>query len=81
MKHAALIAKILTGVAALVGAAYLIATYGDRVVAWVKTLLPLCPAEDDFEDLFTGHPDDRDDLVDLMNATSDVELEDLLDEF
>ena len=81
MKYASLIAKIMTGVAALVGTAYLIATYGDRIVAWVKNLLPVCPAEEDFDDLFTGHPDDRDDLIDLMQSTSDVDLEDLLDEF
>lgn len=43
--------KILTALAAIVGAAYVIATYGDQIVAWAKKLLSACPKcnlEDDF---------------------------------
>ena len=43
MKNAALIAKILTALAALVGVAYIIATYGEQIVAWAKKLLASCP--------------------------------------
>ena len=50
MKNAALIAKIVTAVAAIVGAAYLIATYGEQVVAWAKKLLATCPCKCDAED-------------------------------
>lgn len=50
MKNAALIAKILTALAALVGAAYLIATYGEQVVAWAKKLMATCPCKCDAED-------------------------------
>ena len=50
MKNAALIAKIVTAVAAIVGAAYLIATYGEQVVAWAKKLLSTCPCKCDAED-------------------------------
>ena len=50
MKNAALIAKILTAVAAIVGAAYLIATYGEQVVAWAKKLLATCPCKCTAED-------------------------------
>ena len=42
MKNAALIAKILAALAALVGVAYLIATYGEQIVAWAKKLLGKC---------------------------------------
>ena len=43
--------KILTALAAVIGAAYVIATYGDQIVAWAKKLLSSCPKcklEDDF---------------------------------
>lgn len=50
MKNVALIAKVLTAVAAIVGAAYLVATYGEQVVAWAKKLLATCPCKCDAED-------------------------------
>ena len=39
MKIAAIIGKILAAVAAIAGAGYLIATYGDAIVAWAKKFL------------------------------------------
>ena len=48
--------KILTALAAVVGAAYVIATYGDKIVAWAKQLIAKLPCnckvdlEPDFED-------------------------------
>lgn len=39
MKTATLILKILAAIAAVAGVIYLIATYGDKVVAWFKRLL------------------------------------------
>lgn len=45
------VAKLLTALAAIIGAAYVIATYGDQIVAWAKKLLancPKCSLEDDF---------------------------------
>ena len=50
MKNVALIVKILTAVAAIVGAAYLVATYGEQVVAWTKKMLATCPCKCDAED-------------------------------
>ena len=50
MKNAALIAKILTALAALVGVAYIIATYGEQIVAWAKKLLAYCPCQCKAED-------------------------------
>lgn len=35
--------KVLTVLAAAAGAVYLLATYGDRIVAWAKKLLAACP--------------------------------------
>lgn len=43
--------KILAALAALVGIAYVIATYGDKIVSWCKDLLNCCDIdEDDFAD-------------------------------
>lgn len=40
------IVKILTALATIAGAIYIIATYGDKIVAWAKKMLsclPKCP--------------------------------------
>ncbi len=43
MKVIGVIAKVLTALAAVAGAVYVFATYGDRIVAWAKKLLGLLP--------------------------------------
>ena len=46
MKIVAAIAKILAALAAVIGAIYLLATYGEQIVAWCKKTiasLPQCP--------------------------------------
>lgn len=46
MKTLSTIVKILTALAAVAGAIYVAATYGDRIVAWAKKLMasmPKCP--------------------------------------
>ncbi len=35
--------KVLTALAAIAGTVYVIATYGDKIVAWAKKLLASCP--------------------------------------
>ena len=35
--------KILAALAAVVGIVYVVATYGDKIVAWAKNLLASCP--------------------------------------
>ena len=45
MKNFALIAKIVTAIAAVVGFAYIIATYGEQIVEWAKKLLKSCPCK------------------------------------
>lgn len=39
--------KILTALAAIAGAIYVIATYGDKIVAWAKNILASCPCCND----------------------------------
>ncbi len=43
MKIFTTIMKILAALAAVVGAIYVAATYGDKIVAWAKKMLPQCP--------------------------------------
>ena len=45
MKTVNTIVKIVTALAAVAGAIYLIATYGDKIVAWAKKLLDSCPCK------------------------------------
>ena len=35
--------KVLTALAAVAGTVYVIATYGDKIVAWAKKLMAACP--------------------------------------
>ena len=42
MKTANLIAKIVVALAAIAGAVYIVATYGDKIVAWAKKMLGSC---------------------------------------
>ena len=49
MKIFAAIAKVLAALATVVGAIYLLATYGEQIVAWCKKVmasLPQCPCKD-----------------------------------
>ena len=50
MKAFTIIMKILAAAAAIVGAVYVAATYGDKIVAWAKQLLPCCPACEETEE-------------------------------
>lgn len=50
MKAFTIIMKVLAAAAAVVGAVYVAATYGDKIVAWAKKLLPCCPACEETEE-------------------------------
>lgn len=46
MKALNTIVKVLTALAAVAGAVYIVATYGEQIVAWAKKMLnalPKCP--------------------------------------
>lgn len=45
MKILSAIAKIVAALAFVAGVVYLVATYGDKIVAWAKKLLP-CKCEE-----------------------------------
>ena len=50
MKTVNTVLKVLTALAAVAGAIYVIATYGDKIVAWAKKLLASCPCTGNVED-------------------------------
>lgn len=52
MKIVSTVLKIVAALAALAGVIYVIATYGDKIVAWAKKMLGQCPCccEDDCDD-------------------------------
>ena len=53
MKVANTIIKILTALAAVAGVVYIVATYGEQIVAWCKKTLeslPKCPKCEEAED-------------------------------
>ena len=52
MKILSTVLKIVAALAALAGIIYIIATYGDKIVAWAKKMLGKCPCccEDDCDD-------------------------------
>lgn len=43
MKTIGAIIKVLTALATVAGTVYIIATYGDKIVAWAKEMLAKCP--------------------------------------
>ena len=51
MKTLNAIAKILAVLAAVAGAVYLIAAYGDKIVAWAKRIIGCCPWDEGMEDV------------------------------
>ena len=42
--------KILAALAAVVGAVYVVVTYGDKIVQWAKNLLASCPCKCNVDD-------------------------------
>lgn len=50
MKTVNTLVKILTALAAVAGAIYVIATYGDKIVAWAKKVLASCPCKCNVDD-------------------------------
>jgi len=45
MKAFETVVKILTALAAVAGAIFLLATYGEKIVAWAKKILASCPCK------------------------------------
>ena len=45
MKTVNIIIKIVAALAAVAGVVYVIATYGDKIVAWAKKVLGCCPCD------------------------------------
>ena len=70
------IVKILTALAAVAGAIYIIATYGEQIVAWCKKVLnslPKCPCCEKAETVeeFVAEPEAE--VAEEVVATTDAE--------
>ncbi len=50
MKTLNAIMKVLAVLAAVAGAVYLIAAYGDKIVAWAKRVIGCCPWDEGMEE-------------------------------
>ena len=56
MKTLNAIAKVLAVLAAVAGAVYLIAAYGDKIVAWAKRVIGCCPWDEGMEEESAEEP-------------------------
>lgn len=50
MKTFTTILKVLAVLLAVAGVVYVVATYGDKIVAWAKKLLRVCPCKNDCDE-------------------------------
>lgn len=85
MKVFSVIAKIIAVLSAVIGAVYVLATYGDKIVAWCKNLidsLPECSfCDDDDDDIDEDEDDedeDEDDVLIEIEVPEDEDYEDTL---
>lgn len=75
--------KVLTALAAVVGAVYVVATYGDKIVEWAKNLLASCPfcnndcevVEEDFADETPAEEVVAEELVEEEAPVEESEVE------
>ena len=76
MKIAAVIAKILAALATVVGAIYLLATYGEQIVAWCKKFMASMP-EISFGDIDDEPEEDEEEetVEETVEAPAAVEEE------
>ena len=82
------IVKILTALATIAGVVYVVATYGDKIVAWAKKILasfPKCdcaveeeaaPVEDVFEDTVEEAPIEESAPVEIVIEDNDPVADD-----
>lgn len=56
MKTLNAIMKVLAVLAAVAGAVYLIAAYGDKIVAWAKRVIGCCPWDEGMEEESAEEP-------------------------
>ena len=83
MKAFAVIAKILATLATVIGAIYLLATYGDKIVEWCKNLMASLPEiscfdpdEDEDED-----EDDEPEVVEVVEeAAEEATVEEIVED-
>ena len=85
MKAAKVIAKILVALAAVAGAVYVIATYGNQIVAWCKKVLaslpcPCCKGEVVEEAAEEAAEEVTEDVVELVEEIIEAVEEEIAEE-
>ena len=70
--------KLLTALAAIAGAVYVIATYGDKIVAWAKSILPTCPCNCDCDGECTCNAEDV--AEETVEAPAEEAAEEVIEE-
>ena len=73
------IVKILTALATVAGAVYIIATYGEQIVAWAKQIwskMPKCPAceEDEIVEQPVEEPVAAEEAAPVENAAAEEDF-------
>ncbi len=68
--------KLLAALAAVAGTVYVIATYGDKIVAWAKKLMPSCPCKAD-EDVVCHEEDVADEAPAEVPAEEEAPAEEV----
>lgn len=58
MKVVGIILKIVAALAAIAGIVYVVATYGDKIVAWAKKMLGICDCDCECQCVCEGDCDD-----------------------
>ncbi len=80
MKAFSLIAKIVAALAAIAGVVYVIATYGDKIVAWCKSVLPTVEiTHDDVEEVEEALEDVAEEAAEAAEEAAE-EVADIVEE-
>lgn len=78
MKVVGIIAQVLAALAAVVGAIYALATYGEQIVAWAKKVveaLPKCEVVDEAEDVAEDVAEAAEEVAEVVDEVIDEVVE------
>lgn len=70
------VVKVLTALAAVAGVVYVVATFGDKIVAWAKSILPTC--EDEVEVEFETEEAPVEEAVEEEVAAEETPVEEVI---
>ena len=74
MKTVNVIIKVLAALAAIAGVVYVVATYGDKIVAWAKKMLGCC-SECNCENVVEEAPAEEPEVAEEVEAVEEIVAE------